>query len=80
MWAKCYLCSNEVDEFAIIETNPEIAVCFDCYEKTITKEVRKKLNKESNRYNFITKLIQEAKEREQLQQIFEGGETHGNKR
>ena len=28
--------------------------------------------------NFITKLIQEVKEREQ--QIFEGGETHGNKR
>lgn len=58
----------------------KIAVCFDCYEKTITKEVRKQLKKESNRSNFITKIFQEAKELDNLQQIFEGGETHGNKR
>lgn len=77
MRAKCYLCGNETDEFMIVEINPEIAVCFDCEEKVITKEVRKQLKKESNRSNFITKLIQEAKQLDQLQQIFEGGDTHG---
>ena len=80
MLAKCYLCGNETDEFMIVETNPEIAVCFDCEEKVITKEVRKQLKKESNRSNFITKLFQEAKELDRLQQIFEGGETYGNQR
>jgi len=80
MLAKCYLCGKETDEFSIIETNPEIAICFDCEEKVITKEVRKQLKKQSNRSNFITKLIQEAKELDKLQQIFEGGETHGNQR
>lgn len=80
MLAKCYLCGNETDEFAIYELYPEIAVCFDCEEKIITKEVRKQLKKESNVSNFLTKLIQEAKELDKLQQVFEGGETHGNKR
>lgn len=80
MLAKCYLCGCETDEFMIVEKKPEIAICFDCEEKVITKEVRKQLKKEFNRSNFITKLIQEAKEMDQLQHIFEGGDTHGNKR
>lgn len=59
MMAKCYLCGNETDEFSIIETNPEIAICFDCEEK----------------------FIQEGNETENIKEIlFEGGETHGNKR
>lgn len=80
MLAKCYLCGCEIDEFMIVETNPEIAVCFDCEEKVITKEVQKQLKKESNRSKFITKVIMEAKELDNLKQIFKGGDTHGNKR
>ena len=73
MLAKCYLCGNETDEFTIFELDPEIALCFDC------EEVRKQIKKESNRPEFITKAISEE-QKYWLKQIFEGGETHGNKR
>lgn len=80
MMAKCYLCGRETDEFMIVETNPEIAVCFDCEEKVITKEVRKQLKNYFNRSKYITDLILEAKELYKLHQIFEGGDTYGKQR